>query len=115
MKEGKKMNTNTKVFMAKVQKMIKEDYGWTPVRIKKQIKVFLDSSTIYAKCKKLVTGGCFDCYCSQVAETMAELFDCSVDEIWKYYKNDEEKLWAAYCHIFAKNLKCMATGERCYL
>lgn len=109
------MNTNTKDFMTKVQKMIKEDFGWSPDRIKDQIKVFSNLPTTYAKCKELVTGGCFDCYYSQVAETMAELFECSTDEIWKYYKNNEQKSWGTYCHIFAKNLECMATGRRCYV
>ena len=109
------MNTNTQFFMKKVQQMIKEEYEWTPDRIKEQIKVFSNLPTIYAKCKELVAGGCFDCYYSQVAETMAKLFSCSVDEIWKYYKNNEQRLWEVYVHIFSKNLECMATGSRCYV
>lgn len=108
-------NTNTKEFMAKVQKTIVNDFEWDANRINNQFKVFTNLPTDYLKAKKLVTGGCFDCYYSQVANTMAKWFNTTSDRIWEYYKDNGVKLWDAYVHIMAKNIVCLATGERVYI
>lgn len=108
-------NTNTKEFMAKVQDTIVNDFEWTQERILNQFKVFTNLYGNYAKAKELVTGGCFDCYYSQVANTMAKWFNTTTDGIWAYYKDNEQKLWENYVHIMAKNIVCIAEGKRSYI
>ena len=108
-------NTNTKEFMKKVQTTIVKDFEWDADRINNQFKVFTYLPTNYIKAKELVMGGCFDCYYSQVANTMAEWFNTTADGIWAYYKDNEQKMWESYVHIMAKNIVCLAEGKRVYL
>ena len=106
-------NTNTKEFMTKVQTTILEHFDDLEA-LKNEIKNYINNFS-YKFAKTMVEYGCFDCYYSQVAETMAGWFDCSVDEIWQYYKDDEQKLWNSYINIIAKNLRCIANGKRVYI
>jgi hypothetical protein len=109
------MNTNTKKFMKKVQEIIVDRWEWTPERINEQFKVFSWLPNNYQKAVYLVEGGAFDCYYSQVADTMAELFETTADRIWQYYHEDGGKMWKVYKHIFAKNLCCLAENNRVYI
>lgn len=110
-------NTNTKEFMAKVQSSI-IDEDFTKEDLKKQVDCLINNRVNvlpYHAGAEMVQGGYFDCYYSQVAETMANWFDCTVAEIWAYYKNNEQKLWTTYKHIMAKNIECIYTNKRCYI
>lgn len=97
-------NTNTKKFMAKVQNTIINDFEWNREKLINQLKVFTNIPSQYQRARELVLGGCFDCYYSQVATTMAEWFGTTTDRIWEYYKEDSEKLWDSYVHIMSKNI-----------
>jgi hypothetical protein len=109
------MNTNSKEFMKKVQSFIVNDWEWTPERIKSQFEVFNWMPNTYQKAKYLIEGGAFDCYYSQVADSMAEFFNTTADRIWAYYHENGSKMWDSYVHIMAKNLVCLAENKRNYL
>lgn len=104
-------NTNTKQFMAKVQNTIINEFEWNQDKLIKQLQVFIHLYGDYNRARELVLSGCFDCYYSQVAETMATWFDCTVDDIWAYYKDNSQKIWDSYVHIMAKNIVKIVNGK----
>lgn len=108
-------NTNTKQFMAKVQNDLITYFETGKEGLINQFKALDYFNNDYQRALHMVQGGCFNCYYNHVAQSMADWFNCSVDEIWTYYKNDEGKLWDSYCHIVAKNILCIVTNKRCYL
>lgn len=108
------MNTNTKEFMTKVQNTIVNDFEWNAEKLKNQLEVFNDFTT-YQRARRLIEGGTFDCYYSQVANTMAEWFNTTSDGIWAYYHDDADKMWETYIHIMAKNIECLVEGRRVYV
>lgn len=108
-------NTNTKTFMVKVQNDLISYFENGKDGLISQFKTLDYFNNNYQRALHMVQGGCFDCYYNHVAQTMSGWFDCSVDEVWSYYKEDESKLWDSYCKIVAKNVVCIATNNRCYI
>lgn len=97
MRNDKRINTNTAEFMNRVAAYISRYYP--------DINDLHHDSDSAGGIKDLIIGGGFDCYYSQAAESMAEWFQCSVDDIWSYYKEDGGKLWDVYAGILAKNIR----------
>ena len=100
----KRTNTNTKAFKAMVQKFIVNSFDNLDSfkQTFKNCKTY--NKTKYQAACYMVEGGCFDCYYNDVAQTMADWFDCTSDNIWQYFEDDSEKLWSAYIHIIAINI-----------
>lgn len=111
----KRQNTNTKAFKTKVQSDLIGFFDAGKDGLIGDFNALKYIKNDYQRALHMVEGGCFDCYYNHVADTMAKWFDCSTDEIWSYYKDDEDKLWKSYCRIVVKNILCIVTNKRCYI
>ena len=107
------MRTTSKEFMQKVQKTILSHFDSIDA-LKSEIKNYYNQFG-YNFGKTMVEYGCFDCYYSQVAETMAWWFNCSVNDIWKYYKDDEQKMWDMYINLISRELRHIKAGNKSYI
>ena len=104
--------TTTKEMMAKIQNSILAHFEDVE-SLKSEINHYFKNYG-YRYADTMVQGGCFDCYYSQCAETMANWFDCTVDAIWKYYKEDSGKLWESYKHLICRELEHIR-NDRIYI
>ena len=107
------MKANTKDFMQKVQNTILAHFDNLDT-LKSEINHYYKNFGFnYAD--TMVQYGCFDCYYSQCAESIAEWFNISVDDTWAYYKNDSQKLWDWYKHFICRELEHIRTGKKVYI
>lgn len=97
------MRTNSKIFMDKVAETIRNRYPNVA-----DLAADVESAGSAAA---LVEGGGFDCYYSQVADTMATWFDEPVDEVWSYYKDDGSRMWDVYLRIMGRNIDRLLKKE----
>ena len=97
--------TNTKEFCRKVQETILkhfDDFESMQNEINHYYKTFG-----YKYAKTMVEYGCFDCYYSDCAESIAKWFNITVEETWHYYKEDTEKLWQWYIYFISREIEHM--------
>ena len=107
------MNTNTKDFMKKVQNTILSHFE-NKEELKKEIEHYHKNFS-YKYCQTMVDYGCFDCYYSQVAETMAKWFESSINDIWTFYNDDTQKLWNMYKYLICRELEHIRTNKKVYI
>lgn len=109
--------SNNKVFNTKVQEYIKaykQDYTLEDLR--HEIKS-LETQTcgLFMACQRWVQGGMLACYYSQVAQDLADLFECSVERTWEVFDDNECDLWDYYVNLMARELCHLVEGERVYI
>lgn len=97
MRNEKRINTNSREFMDRVWAWIKGRYP--------EVSDLANDVKAAGGVEELIEGGSFDCYYRQAAESMANWFQCSDDDIWAYYKENGERLWEVYSAILAKNIR----------
>ena len=109
--------SNNKAFNTKVQEYIKaykQDYTLKDLR--HEIKS-LETQTcgLFMACQKWVQGGCLACYYSDVAQDLADLFDCSVEKTWEVFDDDSDKMWTYYVNLMSRELCHLVEGKRVYI
>ena len=107
------MKTTKKEFMEKVQKTILQHFD-NVESLKNEINHYFKIFG-YGYGVTMIEYGCFDCYYNDCADSMAGWFDCSVDDIWAYYKEDSQKLWQWYIHFIVRELEHIRTNKKCYI
>ena len=109
--------SNNKAFNTKVQEYIrayKQDY--TLENLRREIKS-LETQTcgLFKACQKWVQGGCLACYTSQVAQDLADLFECSVEKTMEVFKDDSDKMWTYYVNLMSRELCHLVENKRVYI
>ena len=105
--------TTKKEFMQKVQETILshfEDLESLKAEINNYFKNFG-----FRYGETMVQYGCFDCYYSQCAESIGKWFEMSVDDVWAYYKDDEDRLWKSYKYFIARELEHIRNNKKVYI
>lgn len=105
--------TLKKEFCEKIQKTILSHFDDFET-LKNEINHYFNNFS-WRYGKTMVEYGCFDCYYSQCAESLAEWFNMSVDDVWAYYKEDSEQLWKAYMHFICRELEQIRINKRVYI
>ena len=109
--------SNNKVFNTKVQEYIKaykQDY--TLENLRHEIKGLESKKCgLFMACQKWVQGGCLACYTSQVAQDLADLFECSVERTWEVFDDDGDKMWEYYVKLMSREVYHLVKGERVYI
>ena len=110
------INTSTKEFMKKTQEYILNNFNYTIEGLRADVNAAeWNCRWTRQKAIRFIEGGGLDCYYFQCADTLADLFNVSINDIWAYYKDDNQKLWESYIDIMSKNITCMVDGVRCYI
>lgn len=109
--------SNNKVFNTKVQKYIKAyKQNYTLEGLRHEIKGLENQKCgLFKACQKWVQGGCLACYYSQVAQDLADLFECSVARTWEVFDDDSDKMWTYYVNLMSRELCHLVKGERVYI
>lgn len=117
--EAKGINTNTRAFQTKVQQTIKdnfEDDDWIE-NLKSDVEVLIDrrTPTLFNAAYKYAEDGNLDAYYADVVKTMSDWFECSEDELEKYYKGNKVRMLDVYCHFCARAIEAIITGVKRYV
>lgn len=108
------MRTNTKVFSKKVQEHILSHFD-SYESLKNEIDHYFKNFG-YGFGNTMVDYGCFNCYYSQVAETMTKWFEYdNVNDLWAYYKDDSNKLWNTYKSLISRELNHIKNNYKNYI
>lgn len=109
--------SNNKVFNTKVQEYIRDYKNKDINLIKKELHAIEEGDHVpFVKaCEIWVRGGELACYYSQVAQDLADLFECSVDRTWEVFDDDGDKMWEYYVHLMARELYHLVKGEKVYI
>ena len=110
--------SNNKVFNTKVQEYIR-DYRDKDINLIKKEVHSLENGEVHLSlveaCEKWVRGGELACYYSQVAQDLADLFECSVERTWEVFDNDDFKMWTYYVNLMSRELCHLVENERVYI
>lgn len=98
------MKTNTKQFSARVERAILDRFTLEELKNNFAGVKAIRKDTDEQAARALVDGGCFDCYQSQVAETMAGWFDETPAEVVEYYRGNFPKMWNIYAGLMTREI-----------
>ena len=110
--------SNNKVFNTKIQEYIR-DYRDKDINLIKKEVHSLENGEVHLSlveaCEKWVRGGELACYYSQVAQDLADLFECSVERTWEVFDDDGDKMWEYYVRLMSREVYHLVKGERVYI